>query len=118
MRRSIGYLAALGVALMLTGATAECSLDPNVATAQQAVIGINAYNAGVATATAYLKLPVCGTPPCRTQALSQSVYTAMKSGRSARTQILTALANNQSAPITAVQALEAAYSVVSQIPQQ
>lgn len=116
--RKIWTISGLFVALLLTGATSNCSLDPNVATAQQAVIGINAYNAAVATATAYLKLPICGSPPCRTQALSQSVYTALKSGRAARAQILAALAANQSAPITAVQALEAAYSVVQSIPQQ
>jgi hypothetical protein len=32
--------------------------------------------------------------------------------------VLTALAANQAAPITAIQALEAAYAVIQQIPKQ
>ena len=92
--------------------------DPNVATPNQVAIAVNAYNAAVATGTAYLKLPLCGSPPCRTAALSQTVYTSLKSGRVARTQLLAALAANQSAPITAIQALQAAQAVIQQIPLQ
>ena len=96
-----------------------CNMDPNIATPNQVVIGINAYNAAVATGTNYLRLPLCAPtpqPPCRTQALSQSVYTALRSGRAARAQLLSALANNQSAPITAIQALQAAYAVIQSVP--
>jgi hypothetical protein len=116
--RKVYTILGLVVALGLTGATANCNLDPNVATANQAVIAINTYNAAVATGTNYLRLPLCPTaaPVCRTQALSQSVYSALKSGRAARTQLITALAADQSAPITAIQALEAAYSVIQSIP--
>ena len=98
---------------------AGCNPDPNVATPNQALIAVNAYNAAVATGTVYLKRPLCPTaaPICRTKALSQQVYTALRAGRAARGQILSALAANQAAPITAIQALEAAYSVVSSIPQ-
>jgi hypothetical protein len=101
-------------------ALAGCNPDPNVATPNQVVIAVNAYNAAVATGRNYLVLPLCSaTAPtvCRTQALSQSVYTALKSGRAARTQLLAALAANQAAPVTAVQALEAAYSVIQSLPQ-
>lgn len=106
---------AAGLALALAG----CNVDPNVATPNQAVIAINAYNAAVVTGTTYLKLPLCPAvpvPPCRTQALSQQVYSSLRAGRVARTQLLTALTNNQSAPITAIQTLEAAYSVIQSIP--
>lgn len=108
----------IGLVVMLAGCN---SIDPNVATPNQVVLGVNAYNTAVATGTAYLKLPVCSatvSAPCRTKALSRSVYTALKSGRAARAQLLTALENNQTAPITALQALQAAYAVVSSIPQQ
>lgn len=105
--------------LALAGALAGCNLDPNVATPNQVVIAVNAYNAAVATGTVYLKRPLCPTnaPICRTQAMSQTVYSALKSGRAARAQLLAALANNQSTPITAIQALQAAYSIVQSIPQ-
>jgi hypothetical protein len=105
-----------GLGLLALGACNQ--INPNVATPNEEVIGINAYNAAVATATAYLQLPICGVPPCRTKVLSQSVYTALKSGRVARNQVLAALAANQAAPLTALQALQAAYAVVQQIPQQ
>ena len=107
------------LAAALAGSLAGCAnLNPDIASPNQAVIAINAFNAAVATGTAYLKLPVCGAPPCRTLELSQSVYSSLKAGRVARKQLLTALSNNQSAPITAIQALQAAYSVVRQIPLQ
>lgn len=95
------------------------SIDPNVATPNQVLIGINAYNTGVAVGRAYLKLPLCtvASPPCRTQPMSQSVYTALKAGRAAREQLLGNLAANQAASLTALQALSAAYAVIQQIPR-
>ena len=117
MRKFIG---AAVLALALAGC--NTNFDPNVATPNQAVIAINAYNAGVATGKNYLTLPLCpatvtvATAACRTQALSQTVYTALKTGRVARSQILAALQANAALPITAIQALEAAYAVIQQIP--
>lgn len=112
MRRLLA-IAALATTL------AGCNPDPNVATPNQVVIAINAYNAAVATGKNYLRLPLCSTTVavvCRTQALSQQVYTALKSGRAARTQLLAALSASAATPITAIQALEAAYSVIQSIP--
>ena len=106
------------IAATLTVGLAGCNADPNVATPNQVVIAVNAYNAAVATGTAYLKLPVCGYAPCRTVTLSQNVYTALKAGRVARSQLLTALETDQAAPITTIQTLEAAYAVIQQIPRQ
>ena len=114
-------IAYLGAALALSLGLAACNPDPNVATPNQVVIAINTYNAAVATGTQYLRLPLCLPTlvlPCRTQPLSQSVYTALRTGRAARKQLLAALAANQAAPLTALGALQAAYSVISQIPQQ
>ena len=105
-----------GLALALAGCG---NLNPDVATPNQVVIAVNAYNAAVVSGTAYLKLPLCtvNTPPCRTQEMSQRVYTTLKAGRGARAQLLAALAANQTASITAIQTLEAAYSVIQQIPK-
>ena len=106
--------------LILCGALvlAGCNVDPNVATPNQALIAVNAYNAGVAAGVNYLKLPLCpaNAPVCRTAGLSQQVYTALKAGRVARGQVLSALAANTAAPITAIQALQTAYAVLQQIP--
>lgn len=104
------------LALGLSGCAGN--FNPNVATPNQVVIAVNAYNAAVVAGTAYLRLPLCGTPPCRTQRLSQQVYTALKAGRVARNTLLADLQSNTTASITAVQALEAAYAVIQQIPQQ
>ena len=109
----------IGVAAL---ALAGCNPNPDVATPNQAVIAINAYNAGVATGKNYLSLPLCpasvtiATAACRTQTLSQQVYSALKAGRLARAQILAALGANAALPISAIQALEAAYAVIQQIP--
>lgn len=120
MKRKLWFtIPGLVVALCLTAATSECNLDPNVATPNQVVIAVNAYNTAVGTGTAYLHLPVCSTTvasPCRTQALSQSVYSALRGGRAARATLLADLANNSSVPITAIQALQAAYAVLSSLP--
>ena len=107
------------VAGALALALAGCNPDPNVATPNQVLIGINAYNTAVGTGTAYLRLPLCSATvrnPCRTQALSQSVYTALRSGRSARNQLMAQLAANQTASLTLIQTLRASYSVLSSLP--
>ena len=106
------------IAVALVAGLAGCNQNPDVATPNQVVIALNAYNTAAATGTAYLNLPLCGSPPCRELAMSQNVYTALKSARAARTQLLAALKANQSAPITAIQALQAAGAVIQQIPLQ
>lgn len=110
--RKLALLTALGLSACAT-------LDPNVVTPNQALIAVNAYNTAVASGTAYLRLPLCVTnnAPCRTQALSQSVYTALRAGRSARLAILADLQTNTTAPITLVQTLQAAAATISSIPQ-
>ena len=103
-------------------ALAGCNVNPNVATPNQVVIAVNAYNAAVATGRNYLALPLCpatvttATAACRTQGLSQSVYSALKAGRAARTELLADLASNTTASITTMQTLEAAYSVIQSLP--
>ncbi len=95
-----------------------CNPDPNVATPGQEYIGLNAYLAGVKVATQYLRLPLCPTaaPLCRTQAMSQRVYDNLKAARAGKAQIIAALQNNSTVPLTAIQALQAAYAVVQQLP--
>lgn len=119
MKVKLGTIGGLLVAVMLTGATSQCNLDPNVATPNQVVIAINAYNTAVGTGTAYLHLPLCSATvsnPCRTAVLSQQVYTALRAGRSARNTLLADLQSNSSVPVTLIQTLQAAYSVLGSLP--
>ena len=98
-----------------TLALAGCNPNPNVATPNQAVTAVNAYNALQATGRAYLASPSCTTKPAA--ALCQQVFTSLALAYPAAKQVLAALKANQAAPITAVQALSAAYSVIESIPQ-
>lgn len=110
----------LALALPLALLLSSCAvLDTQVATPQQAYVAAEAYNAGVVAGTAYLRLPECPKATiCRTQELSQRVYGALKAARPARAAIVTALKAHKSAPITALQTLQAAYAVLQQLPQQ
>lgn len=106
-----------GMTFVLGLVLSSCATVPNVATPNQEYVGLNAYYAAVKTATNYLALPLCPTATlCRTQTLSQSVYSALRSARVARKQITVALEQAQPAPLTAISALEAAYAVIQQIP--
>lgn len=110
--RKLLILAATGLAL----AGCNTNLNPNVATPAQAGAWLGTYNIAVAGARAYLASPLCVTKSTA-QPLCQEVYSSLVAARAARKQISAALAANQSAPITAVQAIEAAYAVFQQIPQ-
>lgn len=103
---------------LVLGLAGCASLSTTVATPNQEYVGLNAYLAAVKTANNYLLLPLCptGSPLCRTQSLSQSVYSALRSARVARKQITLALEQAQPASLTAISALEAAYAVIQQIP--
>ena len=54
-------------------------------TAQQVDVAASSFDALEGTAAQYLRLPLCpGATLCRTQAVSQTIYTKLKAGRSAR----------------------------------
>lgn len=105
MRKIIVSLTLLG----LVGCSA--SINPNVATPNQVVIAVNAYDAAEITGTNYLSLPVCtssGTKICRTTALTQTIASTIWEARAAKNQLLSDLANNVTAPITLFDTLTAA----------
>ena len=111
----------LVVGLLAAGLVSGCASNPSgsIATPSQEVIGLNAYQAAVATATSYLKLPLCPTqaPVCRTQVMSQKVYAALKDARAGRKVVSAALNSSTPVPLTTLQSLEAAYAVIQQIQQ-
>ena len=109
--RSLILIAALAAGL------AGCApINPNVATPNQAYIGLNAYVAAGRTATIYLASPACTAQP--PASLCQQVYTAFKSARAARKQITAALVAHQDVPLTALDVLSAAYAVIQSIPNK
>lgn len=56
-------------------------------TVQEVYIAANAYDAIEASATTYLKLPVCGNLPCRNPSATKPIVAAVRSGRLARTAL-------------------------------
>ena len=108
---------AVGLLAMLAAPLAGCvTTDSTIATPSQMYIGVNAYVAAGDSAAIYLKSPACTAKP--PQALCQSVYSAMLAARAAKTQIIAALKANQTAPLTALQTMEAAYAIIQNIPKQ
>lgn len=99
------------VGTVILGLAGCASINPNVASPNQVVVAVNAYDAAEVTGTNYLNLPLCvtgGTQVCRTAALTNSVVTAIHTARPAKNQLLADLANNISAPITLFNTLTAA----------
>ena len=109
--RSILIVAGLASAL----AGCNTNINPNVASPRAEIIGINVYIVAGNAARVYLASPACTTRP--PAALCQSVDTAIKSMRTARKQIIAALKAHQDAPLTAIDTLRAAYSVLQSIPK-
>ena len=105
-------------ALLVVAGVSACSgtLNPTVATPSQVAVAINAFDAAEITATNYLTLPLCATggpKVCRTAPISTSITTAVRAGIAARNALTADLQTNASAPITALEALNAAVSTIS-----
>ena len=112
MKLLTGSIVAAALAVALSGCV---TTDTTVATPSQLYIGVNSYVAAGNAAIVYLDSSACKT---KTPApLCQEVYTSLLSARAAKTQIVAALQANQAAPLTALQALEAAYAVIQSIPK-
>lgn len=107
-----------GVLVLGLVGCAGSSFNPNVATPNQEYVGLNGYLAAVKTGDNYVKLPTCPTnaPVCKTQALAQQVYSALRAARGARKIISANLAAGQPMSLTALQTLQAAYAIIQQIP--
>ena len=111
MMRKIVF--AVATTLALAGCVSN--LNPDVATPNQMAIAVNAYTTAGYAAKIYLASPSCvASPPAP---LCQQVYTAFVSGRAAAKQVRTALKTNSAVPLTALQALQAAYAVIQSIPK-
>jgi len=70
-------------------------------TPQQVYISANAFDAIEATATQYLRLPPCGSLPCRNPSAVSVIVPAVRSGRLARNQLEAAISANPGAPVNA-----------------
>jgi hypothetical protein len=85
MKLLLGVVLAIGLSSCATINNLETIASGSVSP-QQVYIAANSFDAIEATATQYLKLPLCpqGSPVCRTQLSSQTVYNNVKTARSAR----------------------------------
>ena len=70
-------------------------------TPEQVYVSANAFDAVEATATQYLRLPVCGSLPCRNPSAVAVIVPAVRSGRLARNKLEAAVNANPSAPVDA-----------------
>ena len=96
----IRILATLATVLALSACVT--TMTPNVLAPQQLRVAANSFDALESTATNYLKLPLCGTVPvCRSQTVSVSLVKAVRSARSARTQLEAYVNANPTTPIPA-----------------
>ena len=63
-------------------------------TVQQVYIAANAFDAIEASATQYLRLPVCGKLPCRNPSATNSLVASIRSGRLARNKLEASVGSN------------------------
>lgn len=97
------------LALTLGLALASCAKLENAyqavtsatVTAQQVYIAANAFDGIEASATNYLRLPVCGSLPCRNPSATKSIVSAIRSGRLARNKLESAVGADPTGPVDA-----------------
>lgn len=78
------------------------ALNGATITSQQVYIAANAFDAIEASATQYLRLPVCGsTTPCRNAGATNTIVAAVRAGRLARNALEAAVNANPGAPVNA-----------------
>ena len=70
-------------------------------TPEQVYVSANAFDAIEASATQYLRLPVCGSAPCRNAGATQTIVAAVRSGRLARNKLESAVNANPTGPVDA-----------------
>lgn len=114
MMRASTLAGLMALGLSLSGCA---TVNPTIATPNQEYVGLNAYYAALQTGNNYLALPLCGGSAtiCRTRPLSLQVARALVAVRAARKQITVAIEMGMPAPLTALDALQAGYSVIQQI---
>ena len=95
--------------LLLTFALAGCTQLSNAwgvltgatITPQQVYIAANAFDAVEASGTQYLRLPVCGSLPCRNPSATNSLVASIRAGRLARNKLEAAVSASPGAPVDA-----------------
>ena len=98
--KKIVFVAALLASVSLAGCSTLSLLTGSSVTAQEIIVAGNTFDAIEATATNYLKLPLCPQATvCRTQAASAAIYPAVKSARQARATLEAAVAANPNAAL-------------------
>lgn len=102
------FLLVTALALSLAGCAAWQKVEnayQTVTTAtvtpEQVYIAANAFDGIEASATNYLRLPVCGSAPCRNPNATKSIVSAIRSGRLARNKLESAVGANPSGPVDA-----------------
>lgn len=70
-------------------------------TPQQVYIAANAFDAVEASATTYLRLPACGSAPCRNVGATNTIVAAVRAGRLARNALEAAVNTSPGAPVNA-----------------
>ena len=99
----------LAIALAIISSLAGCAQIQNAynavtsatITPQQVYIAANAFDAVEASATTYLKLPVCGNLPCRNPSATASIVASIRAGRLARNKLESAVSASPGAPVDA-----------------
>jgi hypothetical protein len=99
------FIAVIALALSL-GACAQLTNAYNVVTGatitpNQVYIAANAFDAVEASATTYLRLPACGSAPCRNVGATNTIVAAVRAGRLARNALEAAVNTNPGAPVNA-----------------
>ena len=94
----IGFLALAGCAQIQN---AYDVVTGTTITPQQVYIAANAFDAVEASGTQYLRLPVCGSLPCRNASATNSLVASIRAGRLARNKLEAAVSANPGAPVDA-----------------
>jgi outer membrane protein assembly factor BamE (lipoprotein component of BamABCDE complex) len=101
-------------ALALVG----CNVNPNVATANEVYTAGNAWYAAQVAGNTYMRLPLCSVAPapCRTQAMTVTVYADLKKGNTLAQTVLADVNAGTPVSLTLMQSLTAIVTTLQSLP--
>jgi outer membrane protein assembly factor BamE (lipoprotein component of BamABCDE complex) len=101
-------------ALALVG----CNVNPNVATANEVYAAGNAWYAAQVAGNTYMRLPLCtvAPAPCRTQAMTATVYADITKGNKLSQTVLADVYADVPVPLTLMQTLSAIITTLRSLP--
>jgi hypothetical protein len=111
--RTLIILALAGIVL------AACNVNPNVATPNEVYAAGNAWYAAQVAGNTYMRLQVCSAAvpaPCRTKAMTQTVYNDLKTGNGLAQTVLADVNSGTPVSLTLVQSLTAIISTLQSLP--